>query len=232
MAPTILVFIAHPDDEFHCLGTIIQLARAGARVVLVPATNGDKGVNDGSITPAALVPIRRTEMEQVRALIGAAEVVWLGFEDGTLDLLREPLYHRVEETLAHYRPAAVFTHDPWRRWELHSDHRAIGFAVAGTAGSCAADVERGSAADETRTVSRLYFFHSEQPNHTVAIEDVLDLKLAAAQAHISQRRPGTVYDTRVEMAKAGAGIEGHALLAETFHSAALLGPLEALSGTG
>ncbi len=232
MTQTVLVFIAHPDDEFHCLGTIIQLARAGARVVLVPATNGDKGVNDGSISPDALIPVRWREMEQVRALIGAAEVVWLGFEDGTLDLNRAALAAAVARTVAQYRPQIVFTHDPWRRWELHSDHRAIGFAAAAAVAGSAAGYGHGATGGPAAAPVRLYFFHSEQPNHRVPIDAVLGLKLQAAQAHISQRRPGTVFDTRVEKAKAGEGIEGHELLVEAFHSPAELGPLGPAGAVG
>lgn len=62
-------------------------------------------------------------------------VTFLDFEDGELDWAGARLAEEVTRTIRHVRPDVVLTHDPYAgppryaTYQLHPDHRAVGFAV-------------------------------------------------------------------------------------------------------
>ena len=71
--PTAVFLHAHPDDE--CVltaGTMVQLAAAGNRTVLVVATRGEHGeVDDGVLTDGETLGERRTvELEAAASVLG------------------------------------------------------------------------------------------------------------------------------------------------------------------
>jgi LmbE family N-acetylglucosaminyl deacetylase len=80
---TIVFVHAHPDDEaIFTGGTMVRLASAGHRVVLVVATGGELGASpDGSAPPAALAAHRVTETDAAARLLGVSRVTWLGYHD-------------------------------------------------------------------------------------------------------------------------------------------------------
>src|SRR5689334_21590189 len=82
---TILAVFAHPDDEsLACGGTLARLADAGARVVLLCASRGEKG----SVSDRALVAgedlgiVRSHELHEAAKILGIAEVLILEHPDG------------------------------------------------------------------------------------------------------------------------------------------------------
>lgn len=80
---TIVFFHAHPDDEAsQTSGTMALAARAGHRVVVVYATNGDHGEVPDDLEPGErLVDRRRSEAEASALITGAARVTWLDYSD-------------------------------------------------------------------------------------------------------------------------------------------------------
>ena len=65
---TYMLVVAHPDDsEFSSGGTVIQLAEAGKRVVLIQVTSGDKGSPDATVAPVVLAATREAEMLEAAA---------------------------------------------------------------------------------------------------------------------------------------------------------------------
>jgi LmbE family N-acetylglucosaminyl deacetylase len=81
--PTLVCFHAHPDDEALTTGgTMARAARAGNRVVLVVATDGRHGEVPEGVEPGEpLVRLRETELARSAAVLGVAQVHWLGYED-------------------------------------------------------------------------------------------------------------------------------------------------------
>src|SRR5579872_3488800 len=82
---SVLVVMAHPDDaEFGCGGTIAKWAAAGKEINYVLCTSGDKGSSDPDMSPFKLARTRRVEQLNAAHALGAQEVVFLSYEDGTL----------------------------------------------------------------------------------------------------------------------------------------------------
>src|SRR6516225_5369632 len=117
---------AHPDDiEFGCGATLAKWAAAGAAVTLCICTDGGKGTWDAAADLAALVATREQEQRKAAAVLGAADVIFLGAVDGELvaDLpMRAELCRVIRAT----RPDVVLAHDPWRPYRIHPDHQQAG----------------------------------------------------------------------------------------------------------
>src|SRR5207249_11046652 len=84
---TILAVFAHPDDEsLACGGTLARAADAGAKIVLLCATRGERG----SISDLTLVPdgdlgrVRTGELREAAGVLGIADVVICDYPDGDL----------------------------------------------------------------------------------------------------------------------------------------------------
>jgi LmbE family N-acetylglucosaminyl deacetylase len=122
----VMVIGAHPDDpEFGCAGTVMKWAQAGKSITYVLLTSGDKGSRDPALRPGQLAALRELEQRAAAEEIGVGQVIFLHYPDGllenTLDLRR-----RVCGLLRQHRPHILMTIDPWRRYQLHPDHRVAG----------------------------------------------------------------------------------------------------------
>jgi N-acetylglucosamine malate deacetylase 2 len=110
---TILAVFAHPDDEsIACGGTLARAADAGARVVLICATRGERG----STSDPALVPdgdLGRVRVEELRAAaeaLGIADLIVCAHPDGDLRWADVPEQHaEIVMALRRFRPDAVIT---------------------------------------------------------------------------------------------------------------------------
>jgi LmbE family N-acetylglucosaminyl deacetylase len=88
MAPTLVCFHAHPDDEaLLTAGVMAKAAAEGHRVVLVVATRGDEGLVAGDFLDGdeALADRRWHELEASAAILGVARLEWLGYTDSGSD---------------------------------------------------------------------------------------------------------------------------------------------------
>lgn len=191
MPKTVLLFAAHPDDaEFFAGGTLAKMAREGARVIVVVATNGDKG--SFRHDPAELARLRAEEARRAAAVLGAQPPVLLGHPDLELDrlppgLLREQFVRAIRE----HRPEVVFAEDPWCPFEVHPDHRAVAWAAsdavafASLPSFCPEHLAEGL---QPHFVVEKYFF-APVPNaadRIVDIEETLEVKIAALAEHRTQ----------------------------------------------
>lgn len=121
---TLLVILAHPDDEsFSMGGTLAKYAAQGARVELICATRGEAGIPGRS--PLETAQIRERELQAAGRVLGLSKVHFLGYEDGQLasanpDEVVQALVQRIRQI----RPAAVITFGP-DGISGHLDHLAI-----------------------------------------------------------------------------------------------------------
>jgi mycothiol S-conjugate amidase len=89
ITPRLLFVHAHPDDESSKgAPTAAKYGRAGARVVLVCATDGSAGdvlnPNHPDVDPADMPALRERELDAAVEIIGFDEVYRLGFVDSGL----------------------------------------------------------------------------------------------------------------------------------------------------
>ncbi len=137
---TMLVCLAHPDDEtFGMGGTLALYARRGVQVHLVCATRGD----EGDVSPELLQGFssigerRESELRCAAGILGLAGVYFLGYCDSGMagsptnqnpDTLAAQPIDEVAAKVAHYirliKPQVVVTFDPIGGYK-HPDHIAI-----------------------------------------------------------------------------------------------------------
>lgn len=169
--PPVLLIFAHPDDEaFGCAGTIAALTDADVPVVLVTATRGEAGEISSQrlATPTTIGAVREMELRAAMALIGVADVRFLGYRDSGMDgtpenedarsLHRAPFDEVVAQLTAQIRdvrPGAVITFGADGIYG-HPDHVAVHRATV-AAVKAAADDGQPTGLGEPWRVPALYF---------------------------------------------------------------------------
>lgn len=122
---TLLVGLAHPDDELGSAGTILAQAARGDQVVIVWLTRGEMTEAFGPL-PTAEVARRREEQGHRAGEILGVETRFLDFPDTRLTADPDTT-RRVAEVIADVRPDALLTWgDAWHRGMRHPDHQACG----------------------------------------------------------------------------------------------------------
>lgn len=186
-----LVLTAHPDDsEFMCGGTVALLTGAGWAVDMLIATNGNKGTKDPRRTPQMLAAEREEEQREAARIIGANEPIFLGFGDGELKSDDE-LRGLVVRELRRLRPTLVVTWDGFRPGFNHRDHRNIGRATYDAIWPDTDDrlffpEQIEDEGLEPHRPQLMLLGGATEPDVYVDIEPVLETKVQAVSAHVSQ----------------------------------------------
>ena len=122
---TLLVGLAHPDDEVGAAGTILAQRARGDRVVIVWLTRGEATEAFGA-RPEDEVSAIREEHGRLAGQILDCETRFLDFPDTRVEATPDTA-RRVAAVLAEVRPDAVLTWgDAWARGMRHPDHQATG----------------------------------------------------------------------------------------------------------
>jgi N-acetyl-1-D-myo-inositol-2-amino-2-deoxy-alpha-D-glucopyranoside deacetylase len=135
---SLLIVLAHPDDEIFHGGVLAHLSEQGVCVTLVCATNGEAGRPHPSVGPVEdLGGMRARELEESCGRLGIAAPVLLRFHDSARkDRQRHDDPHAlanvdmldVEATLraliGEVRPHVIVTFEPHGAY-YHPDHLAI-----------------------------------------------------------------------------------------------------------
>ncbi len=185
-----MVIAPHPDDaEFGIAGTVARWVKEGKDVVFVICTNGDKGTDDRSLTPEKLAEIREEEQKAAGRVLGVKDVVFLGYPDQGLE--DSPAFRKeIVRLIRTYRPQAIATSDPYRRYVWHRDHRMTGQVVLDAVFPYARDhlayPDLLAAGLEPHKVEELLFWASEDINHRSDISGTFPLKIEALRCHRSQ----------------------------------------------
>jgi LmbE family N-acetylglucosaminyl deacetylase len=192
--PEHLIFLAiqaHPDDlDFSSGGTVAKLVRDGHEVHYLSATSGNKGSHDRSMTAERLTEIREHEQEEAARRLGVASCRFLRHNDGELEpnlSLRGEVCLAIRQVGAN----AIITFDPWRPYQMHPDHRAIGItaldAVIAARDHMFFPEQLRDGVDISR-VHDVYLFGAAEPDFWVDISETIEVKIFAATAHASQIR--------------------------------------------
>jgi LmbE family N-acetylglucosaminyl deacetylase len=177
---------AHPDDiEFGCGGTLAAWTAAGCELTMLVVTDGSKGTWDRTMAPTRLAAIRKDEQLAAAHALGASHVVHLDHVDGEL-LYTMALRAAMCLQIRLARPDVVLTHDPWKRYQIHPDHRATGLAVVDGVVAARDHLffpEQGVAPYRP---AALLLWSADEIDHWEDVAATLDRKVAALLCHASQ----------------------------------------------
>ena len=191
----VMIIIAHPDDgEFMAAGTMAKWARQGSEIYYVLCTSGDKGTSDPNVNPEELAAIREREQKGAAAVVGAKDVVFLRYPDGSLQntlALRKDLVRQIRR----FKPDVVICQDPTNRFGEgninHPDHRAAGDTALDAVFPSARDyhVYPDLIAEGLMPHKTLEVYMGAQGSNATVWEDIsatIETKIAALQEHKSQ----------------------------------------------
>lgn len=180
----VLVVAAHPDDaDISSGGTVARWAREGREVHYVLCTSGNRGSDDPEMTPERLGEIREAEQRAAADILGVAGLTFLRHEDCELE---ETLAfrHELSGLIRTFRPDVLMTHDPWARYRIHPDHRAVGFTALAAIVTAGNQMCREGL--PPHAVGQVCLFQTDNPDFWVDITQTLDLKIRAIREHRSQ----------------------------------------------
>jgi LmbE family N-acetylglucosaminyl deacetylase len=181
-----LCIVAHPDDiEFYCGGTVLKMTKRGAIVDFVLATSGDKGSRNPDIRSEEVARMREREQEAAAYVLGVKRVAFLKHPDAELVESLELREHLVREIRA-TKPDVLLTFDPFGGYRYHPDHRVVGRVALDAAWPSARDPLTFPDAGAPHETAEAWCFGGQQPNLEVDVADVIEEKIEARLAHVSQ----------------------------------------------
>jgi LmbE family N-acetylglucosaminyl deacetylase len=216
-----MVVVAHPDDmEFSAGGTVAKMAAQGKSVVLIQVTSGNKGTDRRDITSEELGEMREAEALEASRRLGVEQVVFLRVGDGEVmaDLdLKEKIVRQVRI----HKPDVVITHDPFRPYALHSDHRGVGMSTVDAVYPTARDPlhyhhHLTEECLEPHKTAELWLSNPEMPDLYIDITDSVHKKIEALKAHKSQVGDGEHLEERILERTANVGEAAGLKHAEAF----------------
>jgi len=185
---TVLVVGAHPDDpEFGCAATIAKWANEGREVHYVLLTSGDKGSHDPGIRPGEVAAMREKEQRAAAEELGVRSVRFLHYPDGQLENTME-LRRHLCHLIRNIKPDILMTIDPWRRYQLHPDHRVAG-QVALDASWAAREwylFPEQLVDNDPWRVQEIYLFWTDDADYFEDVSSSIDQRVAALMQHNSQ----------------------------------------------
>lgn len=197
--PRLVAIFAHPDDEaFGPSGTLAKYAHTH-EVYIICATRGEAGKNhDTESQHKTIGDIREAELRASAQVIGAKEVIMLGFEDGTLS---NNIYHTIaDKVLKHLeelRPEILMTYE-LRGISGHIDHVVMAMVTSYLFDRTSYTKKLMYHCLDVRGQESIgdYFIYvppgytNEEINEKVDVSSVWDLKIKAIKTHVSQAKDG------------------------------------------
>jgi len=112
MKKTLLVVIAHPDDEsFPMGGTLAKNTAEGVRVVLVSATRGEAGIQ--GLNAVETGRLREAELSAAAQVLGVSRLEFLGYLDREFDRAdEETVVGKLLKIIQQEKPDALITFGP------------------------------------------------------------------------------------------------------------------------
>lgn len=207
----VLAVFAHPDDEsLACGGTLARLADAGATVVVMTASHGERGGPTGPVRDDELGRRRAVEMQHAARALGVSRLFVWDHPDGDLRWAGVPAFHAdLVLFMRRHRPDAVITFgDDGLYW--HLDHVGVYERTTAAVRSLGANapplyhttMPRGMMPQFVEAARRrgwvapkkgfwslmpeVFGIGAEAPTITVDVADWVVRKLTALQCHRSQ----------------------------------------------
>ena len=204
----VMVVMAHEDDaEFACAGTIATWVRDGWDAYYVICADGGSGGSDEAtdVSPEArqrTVETRKQEQRNAGKVLGLKDVYFLGYPDGQLEPSLE-MRRDIVRLLRTHKPSRVICQSPDRSWmpeyilqRDHRDHLTAGRATLEAIYPASQNPwdfpELMQEGLKPHKVSEVYIAAAPVLNFAVDITPVIDIKMQALRAHVSQFENGTI----------------------------------------
>jgi LmbE family N-acetylglucosaminyl deacetylase len=200
---SVLVVIAHPDDESFGLGGLVgALADTGAQVEVLCFTRGEASTLGGELTDLALV--RAEELAAAGTALGTASTILLDRPDGHLgELVPDDLLGDVDAAIEHHRPDGILVFDPVGGVTGHEDHAAASRAAVTAAQRHGIPVLGWAlptaVADSLNAEYGAAFVGYADDDLDITIHVDRARQQQAIAAHASQAVPGSVLWRRLEL---------------------------------
>lgn len=190
-AKSILCIQPHYDDnDIAAAGILTQLAKQGAELFYLTATDDLMGVVDVSLSDEEAANALKKDQFAAGNIVGVKEQYWLGYPDAGdynyFDLRRDFLkYIRL------LKPDFVFAPDAWLTYEGHRDHIQTGLAAAEAvmfAGltKIASSDSAVDAAYEPHSIDGIALYYTREPNTIVDITSTWKEKIATVRCYEAQ----------------------------------------------
>lgn len=190
----VLIITPHPDDmEISMGGTALLLKKAGYEIRQVIATRGDKGTTDIKFSGAKMAATRTREQKAACKITGTT-VTWLGLKDGGVVYDKKNI-KKIVDIIRQYKPHLVFGMDPWRPYDLHTDHRNLGWCTVDAVVAAGFPLSYPAKSKAYWEIEDLYLLNPVEPDICVNIRSVLKDKAKIIAAHECQF-PGGIPETR------------------------------------
>ncbi|MGQ0679421.1 MAG: glycosyltransferase [Actinomycetota bacterium] len=124
-----LVLAPHPDDEtLGCGASIIAKRRAGTPVRVVVATDGRHSHRSAVLSEEDLAELRAREVTEACRRLGVErnDLIFLGYEDGTLGRRIESVAEDLAKIIGDFQPDEVLVTS---ELDWHTDHQALSRAL-------------------------------------------------------------------------------------------------------
>jgi LmbE family N-acetylglucosaminyl deacetylase len=190
-AKRILCIQPHYDDnDIAAAGVLTQLARNGAELFYLTATDDLMGVVDVTLSDEDAAKALKRDQFAAGEIVGVKEQYWLGYPDAGeysyFDLRRDFLKY-----IRMLKPDFIFAPDAWLTYEGHRDH--IQTALAAAEAVMFAGLTKIASSDpaideayEPHSINGIALYFTREPNYVADISDTWEDKISAVRCYEAQ----------------------------------------------
>ena len=180
----------YDDNDIAAAGILTQLAKNGAELMYLTATDDLMGVVDTSLSDKDAAAALKRDQFAAAKIVGVKEQYWCGYPDAGeysyFDLRRDFLKY-----LRLLKPDFVFMPDAWLTYEGHRDHIQTGFAAAeavmfASLTKIASSDPAVDAAYEGHEIQGVALYFTREPNSIADITSTWEDKVEAVRCYEAQ----------------------------------------------
>ncbi|MFT3891108.1 MAG: PIG-L deacetylase family protein [Anaerolineales bacterium] len=186
----------YDDNDIAAAGILTQLAKNGAELFYLTATNDLMGVVDTSLSDEEAANALKRDQFAAGKIVGVKEQAWCGYPDAGeynyFDLRRDFLKY-----IRAIQPDFVFVPDAWLTYEGHRDHIQTGLAAveavmfASLTKIASSDPEVDSAY-EGHSIDGVALYYTREPNYIADVTSTWEEKIAAVKCYEAQFTPDSM----------------------------------------
>src|SRR5512138_2780459 len=190
-AKRILCIQPHYDDnDIAAAGILTQLAKNGAELFYLTATDDLMGVVDTSLSNEDAADLLKRDQFSAGRIVGVKEQYWCGYPDAGeynyFDLRRDFL-----KFIRLLKPDLVFAPDAWLTYEGHRDHIQTGHAAAEAVmfsglTKIASSDRAVDASYDGHSINGVALYFTREPNYIADITSTWEQKIAAVRCYETQ----------------------------------------------